>query len=104
MPGATERLSHGEPTFFVGTRVFVMFSNNHHNDGHVAVVLPVEPGLQPMMIRDAPKKFYFPAYVGSKGWVGMELARVSDRELGGLVKAAWQLVAPKKLIKDWASK
>jgi hypothetical protein len=37
MPGATEKLSHGEPTFFVNKKVFAMFSNNHHNDGHIAV-------------------------------------------------------------------
>ena len=32
LPGATEKLSHGEPTFFVHTRVFAGFSNNHHGD------------------------------------------------------------------------
>ena len=37
LPDATEKLSHGEPTFFVKKRVFAMFSNNHHSDGHVAV-------------------------------------------------------------------
>ena len=33
LPETTERLSHGEPTFFVRKKVFVMFANNHHNDG-----------------------------------------------------------------------
>ena len=37
LPDATERLSHGEPTFFIKKRVFAMSSNNHHNDGHVSV-------------------------------------------------------------------
>jgi hypothetical protein len=46
LPGATEKLSHGEPTFFVHRRVFAGFSNNHHGDGHMAVVLPASPGLQ----------------------------------------------------------
>lgn len=44
LPGATEKLSHGEPTFFVKKRVFAMLSNNHHDDGHVAVWIPAEPG------------------------------------------------------------
>jgi hypothetical protein len=39
LPGTSERLSHGEPTFFVQKKVFVMFANNHHNDGHIAVWL-----------------------------------------------------------------
>ena len=38
LPGATEKLSHGEPTFFVSGRVFAMFSNNHHSDGHVGKI------------------------------------------------------------------
>ena len=33
------KLSHGEPTFFVRKKVFVTFSNNHHNDGHIAILL-----------------------------------------------------------------
>jgi hypothetical protein len=40
MREATEKLSHGEPTFFVRKKVFAMFANNHHRDGHVAAWLP----------------------------------------------------------------
>ena len=40
LPETNERLSHGEPTFFVGKRVFVMFADNHPGDGRVAVWLP----------------------------------------------------------------
>ncbi|MDQ2856857.1 MAG: MmcQ/YjbR family DNA-binding protein [Acidobacteriota bacterium] len=46
LPEATETLSHGEPTWFVRKKVFAMFSNNHHNDGHIAVTLPVPLGVQ----------------------------------------------------------
>ena len=45
-PEATEKISHGEPTFFIKQGVFAMFSNSHHNDGHVSVWLPAPPGLQ----------------------------------------------------------
>ena len=50
LPDATETLSHGEPTFFVKKRVFAMFSNNHHHDGHVSLLLPAPPGLQEALI------------------------------------------------------
>ena len=40
MPETSEKLSHGEPTFFVRKKVFAMFANNHHKDGHVAVWIP----------------------------------------------------------------
>jgi len=46
LPETMEKLSHGEPTFFVRKKVFAMCSNNHHNDGHVAVLLPAAIGIQ----------------------------------------------------------
>ena len=98
LPEATEKLSHGEPTFFVRGRVFVMYSNNHHNDGHVAVCVPLPPGMQAALIERAPKTFYRPAYVGVRGWVGIELAEVGDAELSFHVNLAWELVAPKRLV------
>jgi hypothetical protein len=39
LPETFEKLSHGEPTFFVKKKVFAMCSINHHHDGHVAVGL-----------------------------------------------------------------
>ena len=92
LPGASEKLSHGEPTFFVHKRVFAGFSNNHHDDGHVAVLLPAAPGLQEALIEEAPQVYYRPPYVGVKGWVGVELARIGDDALEDLVRSAWQMV------------
>jgi hypothetical protein len=97
LPETTERLSHGEPTFFVRKKVFAMFSNNHHNDGHIAVLVPAPPGIQAMLIEGAPDKFYRPPYVGGAGWVGIELDRISDEDLAFHIREAWRLIAPKKL-------
>jgi hypothetical protein len=36
IPGTVEKISRGERPFHPG-RVFVMFANNHHGDGHVVV-------------------------------------------------------------------
>ncbi len=96
LPETSEKLSHGEPTFFVHKKVFVMFANNHHHDGHVAVWLPVTPGLQEMLIQTAPEKYFKPPYVGVRGWVGIELAAVTDEELTAHIREAWRLIAPKK--------
>ena len=97
LPETVEKLSHGEPTFFVGKKVFAMFSNNHHNDGHIAVLLPAAIGIQAMLIEASPQKFYKPPYVGVRGWVGIELDRISDDELAFHVHEAWRLIAPAKL-------
>lgn len=95
LPDTTEKLSHGEPTFFARKKVYVMFANNHHHDGHVAIWIPAAPGLQEMMIEDAPQTFFKPPYVGVRGWVGVELDRTGDQELTQLIQDAWRLVTKK---------
>lgn len=97
LPETTEKLSHGEPTFFVGKKVFAMCSNNHHNDGHIAVTLPAAIGIQEALIESAPEKFYKPPYVGVRGWIGIELGQVNDEELSFHLQEAWRLIAPPKL-------
>ena len=47
LPETWEKLSHGEPTFFVKKRVFAACSINHHNDGHIAVTVPAAIGVRP---------------------------------------------------------
>jgi hypothetical protein len=74
-----------------------MFANNHHNDGHIAVWLPVPPGSQAPLVRTWPSTFFVPPYVGVKGWVGIELDRIGDEDLIDRIAQAWRLIAPKKL-------
>ena len=97
LPQTTEKLSHGEPTFFVGKKVYAMFANNHHNDRHIAVWIPAPPGLQGMLIKSSPETYFKPPYVGVRGWVGIELDSISDEELAAHIRDAWLLIAPKKL-------
>jgi hypothetical protein len=99
MPGCEEKLSHAEPTWFVRKRVFVMFANNHHNDGHVAAWLPTLPGMQVSLIAASPDTFFRPPYVGVKGWVGIELDRIGEEELTAYILEAWKMIAPKSLLK-----
>ena len=98
LPETTVRLSHGEPTFFVRNKVFVMFADNHHNDGHIAIWLPVPSGLQQSLIEADPATFFQPPYVGGRGWVGIELNRITDQDLTYHIEVAWELIAPKRLL------
>ena len=98
LPETSERLSHGEPTFFVHKKVFVMFANNHHDDGHIAVWLPLPPGIQTALIESSPAVYFRPPYVGHRGWVGIELAQIGDEDLSYHIRVAWELTAPKRLL------
>jgi hypothetical protein len=97
LPETAEKLSHGEPTFFVKKKVFVMFANNHHNDGHLAVWIPAALGMQEILLESDSEKFFKPPYVGVRGWVGIELDCISDEELTFHLQTAYKLIAPKKL-------
>ena len=92
IPGAMEKISHGEPTFFTPKRVFAMFANNHHDDGHVAVWLPAGPGVQETLIDEVPHIYFRPPYVGPAGWIGVELSKVNDDLLGSLILEAYHLM------------
>lgn len=98
LPETSERLSHGEPTWFVHKRCFVMFANNHHNDGHIAVWLPVPDGAQSDLIAQNPKRYFRPPYVGVRGWVGIDLRHIGARDLAFHIGMAWQLIAPPRLL------
>ncbi len=97
LPEATEKLSHGEPTFFVKKKVFVMYANNHHNDGRIAIWCAAPAGVQEMLIEAEPDKFFRPPYVGVKGWIGIKLDQIGDDELVSHIRQAWRMIAPVKL-------
>ena len=95
IPGVEEKLSHGEPTFFTPKRVFAMFADNHHGEGHLAVWLPAAEGVQAALIDEDPQTYFRPPYVGVNGWVGVELGRVDDEQLGALIREGFRLVEAK---------
>jgi len=101
LPEATERPSHGEPTWFVGGRVFASFADRHHDD-RIAVWLAAPDGAQEALVAHDPQRFFRPPYVGHRGWIGVYLdiappARIDWRELAELVRAAYREVAPRRL-------
>jgi hypothetical protein len=98
LPEATERTSHGEPTWFV-RRTFVMFADHHHDD-RLAFWCAAPPGVQEELVASAPGRFFRPPYVGGRGWVGvyLDVPDVDWGEIGELVVDAYRTVAPQKLV------
>jgi hypothetical protein len=99
LPDVTERLSHGAPTFFAGKKTFVMFLDDHHGDERLALWVAAPPGVQAAMIDEDPEQFFFPPYVGGRGWLGVRMDRKPDwDEIAAIVTEAYRCVAPKKLL------
>jgi hypothetical protein len=99
LPETTERLSHGEPAWFVrGKKTFAMFADHHHDDGRLAFWCPAPPGAQEELVRAEPERFFRPPYVGHRGWLGVRLdVGVDWPEVDRIVREAYRVVAPKSL-------
>ena len=94
------RADHGShASFTVRRKVFAYFLNDHHGDGIVSVCTRAFPGESGRLIEAHPKKFYSPAYIGPRGWVGLRLDRgkVDWDEVRDLVTASYLQAAPKRL-------
>lgn len=106
LPETTERLSHGEPTWFVrDKKTFVMYANHHHDDV-LAFWCAAPDGAQEALISANPERFFRPPYVGHRGWLGVRLdvTPVDWDEIADLVTAAYRVVAPKRLVADWEAR
>ena len=100
LPEATERLSHGAPTFFVrDKKTFVMFLDDHHGDGRLALWCAAPLGVQAAVVEEDPVRFFVSPYVGHRGWIGVRLdIDVDWDEIAGIVEDAYRAVAPKRLV------
>src|SRR5689334_3370971 len=99
LPETEERLSHGQPTFFVAGEQFAQFRNNHHGDGKTVVCVRISSlDEQAMLLEADPQTYSKPAYLPS--WIsinlkgdGVDWDHVADR-----IAQSWELAAPKRLL------
>lgn len=100
LPETTERVSHGEPTWFIrDKKAFVMFADHHHNDV-LAFWCAAPDGAQETLVATDPERFFVPPYVGHRGWLGVRLD-VGENDwdqIADLVLDAYRTVAPKRLL------
>jgi predicted DNA-binding protein (MmcQ/YjbR family) len=95
LPEAMEKVSHGEPVWFVRKRSFVMFADHHHDD-RVAFWCAAPLGAQEELVDD--ERYFRPPYVGHRGWLGVYLDVPLDwDEVAEVVRDAYRVVAPKSL-------
>jgi hypothetical protein len=99
LPETSERPSHGAPSFFIAAKhAFVMFHDDHHGDGRLAIWCAAPATLQTTLVDEQPDRYFVPAYVGHLGWVGMRLDHRPDwAEVAGVVEDAYLTRAPRRL-------
>jgi len=97
----TSRRHGSHAAFLVRKKTFAYYLDNHHGDGIVAITCKVAPGDNQLLAKAQPERFYLPAYIGPRGWVGLrlDLATVDWTEVKELVLGSYSQVAPQKLLK-----
>jgi len=99
LPEATRQVMGRHAGFYVRKKTFAYFLDDHHGDGIVGINCKVLPGDNTALIAADPRRFYMPAYVGPKGWVGLRLdtGKIDWEEVAELVTHSYRLVAPKRV-------
>src|SRR5437879_8736531 len=97
LPEVTEKMSHGEPSWFVGGKQFVTTADHHHDD-RLSAWCAAPEGAQEMLVKAAPDRFFRPPYVGHRGWVGVYLdVEVDWEEVGIIVARDYSRVATTRI-------
>ena len=99
LPEATRQIMGRHAGFYVRKKTFAYFLDDHHGDGIVGINCKVLPGDNTALIAADPRRFYMPAYVGPKGWVGLRLdtGKIDWEQVAELVTHSYRLVAPKRV-------
>ena len=101
LPETEEKLSHGQPTFFVAGKQFAQFRDNHHDNGRTVVCVRTSSlDEQAMLLESDPETYSKPAYLHHAGWISINVSggtvdwdHVADR-----IAESWELAAPRRLL------
>jgi len=95
LPEAVEKETWGEATFRVREKIFVVASVE---EGSASMSCKAPPGAQEILVGSDPNRFFRPAYVGHRGWVGVRLDAKTDwDQVADLVEESYRMTAPKKV-------
>lgn len=102
LPRAIEKISHGQPVFFIEKgKTFAWFLHDHHGSGITAVAVKTSGAEEQAMLIEADLDLYYkPPYLGPSGWIGLRLdgETVDWDHVADRVATSWELVAPARLL------
>jgi hypothetical protein len=99
LPQATREYNGQHAGFLVGKRHFAYYLDDHHGDGIVGINCKVLSGDNARLIAADPNRFYMPAYLGARGWIGLRLDRgeIDWDEARELLIHSYLQIAPKRV-------
>jgi hypothetical protein len=99
LPEAT-RETHGRHAIFrIRKKTFAYYLDDHHGDGVVGVVFKAPREQKEGLLAEYPERFYEPAYVGPRGWLGLRLdtGKIDWAEVCDFVTDSYLMQAPRRL-------
>jgi hypothetical protein len=99
-PGVVVDEANAHAGFSVRGKRFAWLLVDHHDDGRLALCVKAPPGEQEALL-GAGGCYFTPAYLGSKGWVGIDVdpqAAPDWDDVTMLLEQAWRMVAPARLV------
>lgn len=102
IPGceAVEKGPHVQ--FVVNGKGFGYYMEDHHGNGRLEFNCKAPPGVQAMLIEQDPDRYYYPDYVGHRGWIGawLDVPNIDWELLESAILEGFKMTAPKKLLKS----
>lgn len=95
LPEAVEKETWGSPTFRVQNKIFVGCGTN--DDGITGMSAKTVDGEQQALLHEG-APFFYPKYVGTKGWIGVVLDDETDWDrIWEIAVDSYRAIAPKRL-------
>ena len=96
-PETSEKLAWGHPTFRVRDKIFATIGVNE-DDNVVTMTTKPPPGEQEALLAEG-TPFFFPKYVGVRGWIGFVVDSKTDwKHVAELVEDSYREIAPKRVV------
>lgn len=96
LPAVQESTSYGTPACKVKGKLFARL----HQDGE-SLVVRIEFAEREILMAAAPETFYITDHYLEHPWILVRLANVRRDQLSELLKQAWRLVAPTRLLANF---
>lgn len=101
LPDVHTEDAHGHTGIFLRRKRFAWLVVDHHGDGRLALWIKAPPGEQEALVSMDHDRYFVPAYLGPRGWVGVNLDEASGPDWGevaALLDQAWRMVATRSAI------
>lgn len=101
LPGVEREEANGHTAYLCRGRRFAWLTVDHHGDERLALCVKAPHGELDALVGSDPDRYFTPAYLGARGWVGVHLdprSRPDWNEVAALVEQAWRMTAGKRVV------